>query len=307
MSPDEAIAKVAAKQHGVCVRAQALRAGITPDMIRTRTSTGRWHVPFEGVYVVAGAPPTWEQRTIAAVFAYGAEAAASHVTAAHLLGMHEEPPSVTHVSLGRNQKRRRRPGVVPHQATLGRGDVRLVHGIRTTTANRTLVDVAGILSFRGLEAVLDDAIQLGLTTLPRLARYIVDRNLTHNKGAADLRRLINDRSEGAMHKALERMFRRKLEATDLPKAKRQLPLGRYKIDFAWPDHGVAVELDGLGGHFSAERSRYGKRRDRYLLRHGMRPVHFSWEDVDDDWQSCEADLRALLTSGHPRAQTPRKA
>jgi len=296
MRPDGAIAAVAAKQHGAFDASQARNVGFSPRMIRYRVSSGRWRSPYRGVYVVCGTPPTWEQRAIVAVLAYGRRAAGSHSTAAHVLEIIEQPPTRLDVSLPRSHHREGRLPARPHQATLQRSDVRIVRGIRVTAPNRTLVDLAGELNERGLEAALDNAIQLGLTTIPSLRAYIVRRRLQHNRGAARLRRLMADRSEGAMHRALERMFRRKVEAAGIPKPKRQYPIGPYRIDFAWPLQKIAVELDGLGGHFSAEKARADKRRDRAIIKAGFTPVHFSWHDIADDWPAAEADLRAVLAS-----------
>lgn len=294
MHPDEAIAKVASRQHAAFTVAQALTAGFSKDAVLRRKRSGRWRAAHRGVLILAGSVPTREQAVMAGLLSYGPRAVASALTSAVLLGIWESGARTIHVTLPYGEHRRRRLGFEVHQAQLTRADIKHVANIPVTGPNRTLVDLAALLDERGLESALDDAIQLGLTTIPVLRRYIKDRRLGHNAGIAALQTLLADRAEGAMQKALERMFRRKLEATDLPRPKRQFPIGPYKTDFAWPDRKIVVELDGLGGHFSAQRARRDKRRDRAIVLAGFTPMHFAWEDVEDDWPSVEADLRAVL-------------
>lgn len=290
MSPDERIARLAAKQHAAFTKEQARRVGFSAGAIARRRNSGRWRDLYPGVYALAGAPATWHQRVIAATLLL--DGIAASVTAAHLLGIMGRVDGPVHVILP--QKRRNRRGLVLHQGRLARTDVRTVDGIRVTAPNRTLVDLTGTVPERALEAALDDAIQLGLTTIPSLHRYIKDHNLQHRPGMRTLRKLLDDRAEGAVHKELERMFRRKLKASGLPEPVRQFPLGRYFIDCVYPDAMVAIELDGLGGHFSAEDFRRGKRKDNKIVLAGFDLFHFTWEDVNDRWPVTERTIREAL-------------
>jgi very-short-patch-repair endonuclease len=305
MSPDEAIAAVAARQYGAFDGGQARDAGFSQDAIDGRVASGRWLRPYRGVYAIAGSSDTWERRALSALLAYGERAVASHTAAAYLLGMIEQPPDRLHISLPRGQHREDRSSIVPHTANLARSDRRIVRGIRTTGPERTLVDLAGIVGERGLEAALDDAIQLRLTTIPKIRRYVEDRGLAHNAGAGALRRLLEDRAENATQKALERMFRRKAAAAGLPKPKSQFPIAGVHADFAWPAAKIIVELDGLGGHFSAANARRDKRRDRAAFLAGYTTLRYTWDDIADKWPETEIELRTVLAwVGCPR--WPRK-
>jgi hypothetical protein len=79
---DVLVGRIAARQLGLITRRQALDAGITPGEIRWRAATGRWNVIRFGVFAVAGAPPSWEQRVLAAVLAGPPGTVASHFSAA---------------------------------------------------------------------------------------------------------------------------------------------------------------------------------------------------------------------------------
>ncbi len=63
----------------------------------------------------------------------------------------------------------------------------------------------------------------------------------------------------------------------------ELQVGRYSLDFAFPEAGVCLEIDGLYWHRDARKE---ERRDRYLAKMGWRVIHISDADIckchDDD-------------------------
>ena len=61
----------AAAQHALLTRADAGAAGLSDDQISTRVAVGDWVRVYPGVYRLAGAPVTPEQRVLAAVLACG--------------------------------------------------------------------------------------------------------------------------------------------------------------------------------------------------------------------------------------------
>jgi very-short-patch-repair endonuclease len=294
MSPDERIAVCAAKQHGVVTAGQARAAGLTNHSIRHRIRTGRWRAIHRGVYAIAGVPSTAEQRIIAAVLAYGPIAVAASLSAAWLLGLLERPREAVCLVLPAGQHRKRIRGTQLMQVALTKSDVRTIKGIRCTAPERTIVDLAAVLSERALEAALDDAVQLGLTTVPKVRRYIRERNLGHRPGMKVLRRLLEDRTAGVPQKELEKLFLRKLRAAGLPDVIRQHPCGTRFIDVAYPDAKLAIELDGLRDHFSADAFKKDRRRQNEIVLAGYTVLRFTWEDVRDRWPTVEATIRRAL-------------
>ena len=282
MSPDRAIARLAATQHGAFSYQQALACGLTPDAIRHRLRTGRWIALHRAVYAVAGSSSTWERRVVAAVLAFGDSAFASHMTAAVVLGLLSVRSGVLHVTLRHGSERLDRDDIVVHQArTLGRADTQVVDGIRITSPHRTLVDLAGVLPLQGLEAALDTALLSGLVSIRSIRRYIRDRRLTHNRGVGRLRKLLDDRAAGAMYSRLERVFNQILRTAGFPAPMRQYPVGRWKIDFAYPDAKIAVELDHEWTHGSAAALRNDLRRQNELVLAGWRPLRFTEDQLRD--------------------------
>jgi very-short-patch-repair endonuclease/predicted transcriptional regulator of viral defense system len=294
MSPDEQIAARAAKQHGVFTTRDALDAGLTKDAIKHRLRTRRWRALHRGVYAVSGAPATKEQRIIAAVLSFGPSAMAGGLTAASLYKLVEKLAETICVVLPTGQHRRARKGVATIQASLARSDRRTACGIPVTSPNRTIVDIAAVLGRDALAAAFDEAVLRGLTTVGSLRRYVADRRLQHLRGAGKLREVLNDRTKGVPQRELERLFLKKLRASGLPEPVRQHPVGKRKIDFAYPDYRIAIELDGLGDHFSAEAFRNDRRRQNEIVLAGFTILRFTWEDVNDRWPDVLRTLRAAL-------------
>jgi hypothetical protein len=52
------------------------------------------------------------------------------------------------------------------------------------------------------------------------------------------------------------------------------------VDFAYPTRRLAIEVDGYEFHSSPKAVDHGYARDRLLITHGWRPLHFSWNDVE---------------------------
>src|SRR4051812_38408221 len=98
MKPDTTIARLAADQHGMVSRSQALKEGLTSEQIDhcvTRRLLVRTH---EGVYRHVAVPLTWKGRLMAGVLAGGGGAAASHRSSARLEGFRDVPtwrPEIT--------------------------------------------------------------------------------------------------------------------------------------------------------------------------------------------------------------------
>jgi hypothetical protein len=96
---------------------------------------------------------------MAAVLAGGEGAALSHFSAAVLWGMLNDGGGAIHVTA---EARRRRPGLVLHEAGLTTEEVRKRAGIPVTAPARTLIDLADVAPKRTLERAIDEAEYLRL-------------------------------------------------------------------------------------------------------------------------------------------------
>ncbi|MEX0874177.1 MAG: type IV toxin-antitoxin system AbiEi family antitoxin domain-containing protein [Actinomycetota bacterium] len=249
---DRLIAKLATRQHGAFTHRQAVCVGASRAQIRTRVAKGCWTVVFRGTYVIAGSPDTFKQRATIAMLVSAPGAAVSSLAAAHLLQIIDEAPSLIDVTVPHDAHHPRRPRVRVHRAKS--------------------LDPA---------AALDAALDLGLLSVRSLLRYLGDRSLWTCRGAARLRRLLHDRSKGVPGSELERVFLRLLRKERLPEPRRQYKVGSRRIDFAYIDQRVAIELDGLGPHRKKKTFVDDRRRQNSLVLDGWTILRFTWEDLSD--------------------------
>lgn len=293
MSPDERIARIASRQHGVFTARQAHQAGLTPHQIAHRRRTKRWTHLHTGVYAINGSMQTDEQRITAAVLSFGHIGVAGSITAAWVHGLTQTVGDLVYVVLPTGQHRRARLGIVARESGLVRSDVQRIRSIPVTATNRSLVDLARDVPQRSLEAALDAAVLGGRTSITALQTYVQRRRFQHNAGVGVLAQLLRDRLDGVPESELERVFLRKLQAARVPPPVRQFRIGRRRIDFAYPDRRVAVELDGVRYHTGAA-FRLDRQRQNELIVLGWTILRFTWDDVTGDWLDVERILRKTL-------------
>jgi predicted transcriptional regulator of viral defense system len=90
---------LARRQHGIISRSQALRAGLSADMIKFRISSSRWTQVHRGVYATFTGMPGRGAQLWSAVLAAGPGAALSHETAAELHRLADKPADLIHVAI----------------------------------------------------------------------------------------------------------------------------------------------------------------------------------------------------------------
>lgn len=296
MQPDQGIAALAAGQHGVFTRAQALASGFTDKAIAIRISKGTWTRVRKGLYAVAGTPQTFLKHAMGARLLTGSASAVSHRAAAYLHGLTREEPNLVDVSVLHGTHYQSRAGLIVHQvAALGSRDVRSVLGIPTTTATRTVVDLGGVLGPIELEQVHDDAVLRGLTSIAAL-RACIERVGPTRAGMGRLQRILDDREFGVPESELERLFLRLVARYGLPLPERQVPKqsGHSRVDFAYSQLGIFIELDGRKWHGSARAFRTDPRRQNSLVLDGMVPFRFTWHDLANEPDYVAETVRQAL-------------
>jgi hypothetical protein len=79
---DDRLRRVAARQHGLFTRQEALAPGLSQTKLRRQVRLGARDVPARGVYGVPGWPGTWRRRLMLATLDIGPCAVVSHPAAA---------------------------------------------------------------------------------------------------------------------------------------------------------------------------------------------------------------------------------
>lgn len=253
-TPDELADAHAARSHAVITLAEALAVGLTYEQVRQRRASGRWLSEARGVYRVAGAPVTWQQRAYVACAAGPATSWASFLTAAALFGL-AAPPTLPSITVPPGSSARSRLAKV-HRAELAAVDVMVVARIPVTRPHRTLVDCASLLGQDVLDALVDTALFRGLATRDSVTAAIERAETAPGRrGLPALRRSLEVWIPGKPPDSPAEMRTiRRIVAWGLPMPVRQHIVrddnGRAiaTLDLAWPDLKIGVEYDGVESH-----------------------------------------------------------
>lgn len=168
----------------------------------------------------------------------------------------------------RNRHRPSFGGIKIHvpQDPIPEEDITTIEGIPVTKPARTILDLASDEPEEVVARCLDDALRRRHVSLPFLERWLDDPTRKRHRGWRMLRRLVEERATfGMTESPLESQFLRLLRDAGLP-----LPMLQYvvelggqfvaRVDFAYPDKRVAIEIDGFRTHdgrlqFDEERAR----------------------------------------------------
>ena len=293
--PDVRTARLAARQHGLVTSRQLAAVGLTRNAIRRRVAKGRLHRVHPGVYVVGNPLLTREGRWIAAVMAAGPGAALSHPDAAALWDFYDGVGARVHVTA---KRRRFVEGVIVHRTRrLDPDEVTNKDGIPVTTVERTFVDLTDQLNEDRLLRAMREAEFKRLLDLDTL-NAAVERAHGRRKLAALKRAIAQHRPGQVIRGELEHRFAELRRGAGLKEPQTNVPIkarGRtYVLDCYWPEHRLAVELDGRDGHAREMAFESDRRKDAALNAIGLRVLRFTWQRVNYDGAEVLADLTAAM-------------
>jgi very-short-patch-repair endonuclease len=306
---DGEIACIADGQYGLVTLEQLRGLGISKDAAGQRVRAGRLHRVHEGVYVVGHSLLTSEGLWLAAVFASGPGAVLSHRSAAALWGIRADEHGAVDVTAA-NRRGRHPSGISAHRYSLPEGDWTTVRGIRCTTVERTLLDLAAVIPVWQLRKALAEAEVLRIVDLSALRALI--RRSRRRRGVARLRLILDElhpetrrtRSE------LERMFLRMCRKGGLPTPEVNVALQvsgrRLKPDFLWRDEGLIVEADSRRFHDTDSAFQHDRRREQLLQLAGWRVSRCTWEQVEREPRRLTETIHALLAQQNPRRRDSKR-
>jgi len=281
---DDLAAAIAEGQHGLITRRQALGLGMSAEAIQHRRTTGRWVTVETGVYRLRGAPETIRSRVLAVCLALGG--IASHRTAAWLHGLDGFPPTLIEVSVpyGRSLPR---DDVIIHESTdLHLFEPVLIDGIPTTPVARLAVDLGAVISFTRFDKVIAGLVRQKLVTWQELVEQVFRHSRRGRNGVGVLRALLQERyGEDVGESELERAFLHELRRRGLPEPVAQHPIYDRdgfiaRVDFAYLDVRVAIELDGRRYHDDTVFEYDRDKRDR-LVAIGWAVQEVTWRMLFD--------------------------
>lgn len=291
------LAAIAARQHNVFAREQAKRVGFTARMMGSRLRGFRWARVEHNVFRSTMSVLTWEGEVMAACLA--GPAVASHRAAARLLRFPGFEDALAEVTAYRH-RRHHETNVLLHESRFldeGR-DTTFIDGIPVTTPTRTIVDLSRVSSAEQIEIALDNARHRGLTDATRV-RQDLDR-LQRPNGTKRIEAVLDLKLEddAPPESPLESRAAIALREGGLPAPTPQFVVhdgtgfvGR--VDFAWPDQMVILEVDGFSIHGNRAAWERDHIRQNRLVAAGWRVLRTTHEQLSEP-EAVVTELRRSL-------------
>ncbi|WP_369258326.1 DUF559 domain-containing protein [Geodermatophilus amargosae] len=216
----------------------------------------------------------------------GPGAALSHTSALAVWGVLDLRRPV-HLTVDQSVRRAGSPELVVHRRLRFRTQppqcvVR--HGLLVTDVARSLVDSWPLLPSSDRRPLLLDAARRRLVTASRLSDALAERpNVGGHRTLAQAIDLVHDGCESELEAlGVLGVFRHRSLPPSIGQYRLRLPSGGIRLDRAWPEVKLAVELDGARHHTSPEDRRRDLARDTALAAHGWVVLRFTYADVRRD-------------------------
>jgi Protein of unknown function (DUF559) len=283
---------LSAHQHGCFATEQAIACGMTKRQIELRVASGRWAYVLPRVLGIAGVPISWEGRVMAACLRAAPGAAAACSTAAGLWGLLNERKEPIEVATTRNI--RDLDPQAPERATfrfhrVGRlpaDQIAIIDSIPVTSAERTLLDVAGTRAPWVFNEALDCGLRRSLTSLDQLRDFLERERRSGVDGVLRLRAALEVRSPevGVTRSGLERELLSLLQHAGLP-----LPELNQEVrgpdgfcalvDMLYREPKLVIEIQSYAHHSSLEAFNRDAERLGSLTALGYRPIEVTADQI----------------------------
>lgn len=265
-------AELFAAQDGVATRQQLHGAGVSDSMIAVRIDSDEIVRVRPGLFRTKHHPHT--DRTAVRLGVILAGGVADRSTALFWHGMLTEPPANITVTVPVERRLRSMAGysIETRRRALDQADITEVGGLAVTGKPLSVLEVADA-------KVMDRALQRGDVTLDDLAA-----SLDRNAGARGVRaaRAVFEIASGDTESEAERMFADLLVLHEITGWNTQLIFHGWRIDFAFPEIRLAVEINGWAYHRSRQRWMSDQDKSNALNAAGWSVLNFSWHHLHDD-------------------------
>ena len=295
---------LAAKQHGVISRTQAIDCGLTIHQIRGRLESGEWWGLDANVFALRSSAPTWERKMHAAIVSRPIALAAGR-SAGYL---HDFPG----FRLGRPEI------LVPFEGNARSPLARVVRsrhfdriaaaeakGFPCTSIAETVLTLSLRENAQTIERVVDDRIAAGVLRIPDFDPILERLLSARQPGLPMLRRIVAERDSEAYqppNTELERLLYQLLDRPELPEYVRQLPISfptrTATVDAYIPQWRIIVEGDGRRWHTRKADFERDRRRDNAAAAAGLVVIRLSYQMLRNDPEGC---LQTLIDAGRFRA------
>ncbi len=278
------VAGFLAVHDGVATIADLRECGVTRRAVAGRVTSGELIRVATGIYL--SAQHEYSDAARLRIGMHLAGGVADRGSALFWHGFSDRLPPVITATVPAERRVRPSAGfrIDARRGFLGREDIAVVRNLRVTAEPLTVLQAAD-------PSLMDRALQTGRVNLRSLQRAL-DRN-AHRTGIAAARRVL-EVAGGDSESEAERRFERLLREHGITGFVIGLRLGRYKVDFAFPEQQVAVEINGWAYHRSHSRFLRDQEKHNALALAGWLPLNFSWHHIVSDPEAVVDTLLAAL-------------
>lgn len=233
------------------------------------------------------------RRVLATVETHRSDSVVSHVSAAVLHGLPVRGPALetVHITRADGGQGKRTGDVRLHRAPLPEDEVVVLQGVRVTSLERTLCDLARTERFEWAVAATDAGLRVGGSLRTMTGQLEAS---PRRPGNASLRAVI-DFADGRAESPAESISRVSLQRAGLPAPELQFEVIDPDVgwvatsDFCWVEERVVGEVDGAGkyaddphtGRSGVDKIMREKERDERIRDAGWWPVHWDWRTAHD--------------------------
>ena len=288
-APEIAVAHFLAEHDGVITTRQAQACGFDRGDIRWRVDRGLWLRQAQGVFLSLEHPLSEAARIRIVEASYAA--VIDRTAAIWWHGLSREPLGPITASIPRSvspTKVCRVPALLKRRG-LPAEDLTTVRDVRVTGLPFSVLSAVSMMD----EPIvfLDRVIQTGAVSIEAMKRCLERNRGIH--GMREARRLLGLSDDGSESEA-ERLFARALRREQIAGWVQQLPFNGFRIDFAWPDERISVEIHGFSFHRYEDRFDTDLVKANALAGEGWLPLAFSWKRLNRDLEGCMRELISAL-------------
>lgn len=289
----------AKSMNGVVTRSEAIALGVPSSTLDRMVESGVLDRVRRGVYALPGVDDA--HLTMLHVACRKLGAVASHMSAAaihRLDAPHYVKPTVS------VPRRRTKDllGVTVHQLTdLTDDHIEVIRGLPVTTPERTVIDLAAVISEKRLEALVDNGLAGRRLDLSRLSDLHAELGRRGKPGTVRMRTILSPRSPGyrAPDSELERRLLDLIRDADLPEPDRQfrpewLRPSNGRVDLAYPERRLAIEGDSRRWHTLVNSFEIDRLRDNAAQLAGWRILRFTWTEITEAPDRVAATIARAL-------------
>ncbi len=295
---------LAARQHGVIGRSQALDCGLTSHQIRVRLESGEWWAVDANVFALRSSASTWERKMHSAIISRPRALAAGRAAGY----LHDFPgfrPGRPEILVPFRGNARSPLARVIRSRHFDRIATVKVHGFDSTSIAETVLTLSLRESAQTIERVVDDRLAAGALRIPDFDPILERLLAARQPGLPMLRRIVAERDSEAYQPPtteLERLLYELLDRPELPDFARQLPIdyrgSRATVDAYIAKWRMIIEGDGRRWHTRKADFERDRQRDNAAAAAGLLVIRLSYQMLRNDQNGC---LKTLIEAGRFRA------